>query len=332
MAAWMAPELPGKAELRPGDTIISVPAKSGTTWTMNIFHQLRTGGDPDFEDVYMEVPWLEFRERPDQPDEELLARWSSMPAGVPRAFKTHFAPGPLLPFRDDLKYVVVMRSPEEAMASFHPFLLSHSQKFLDSWGVKKDATTPESFDDFFELWVNHFPGGPVPGGALTAFFGEFISAWWPLRHKPNVLFLHYSQMVADHEGSIRRIAAFLGFSPTPEQWPKILEYTGFAWMKKNSHKFELRKTSGVPPLKVGAMVRKGKSGSTAEDGFQEKHRRVVREWAERMVPDRAARRWMFEGGELGGSWKALALPAAGATAVAALITGVALALRAKASR
>ena len=43
---------------------MSVPAKSGTTWMMNIVHQLRTGGDPGFKDIYIEVPWLEFVEGP----------------------------------------------------------------------------------------------------------------------------------------------------------------------------------------------------------------------------------------------------------------------------
>ena len=66
MVFWLNPPLQKKIEYRPTDTIISVPAKSGTTWTMNIFHQLRTGGDADFKDIYQEVPWVEFKERPDQ--------------------------------------------------------------------------------------------------------------------------------------------------------------------------------------------------------------------------------------------------------------------------
>ena len=66
MVLWLNPPLQKKIEYRPTDTIISVPAKSGTTWTMNIFHQLRTGGDADFKDIYQEVPWAEFMERPDQ--------------------------------------------------------------------------------------------------------------------------------------------------------------------------------------------------------------------------------------------------------------------------
>ena len=50
---------------RDGDIVISVPLKSGTTWMMNIVHQLRVGGDPDFVDIYAEVPWLELVPRPD---------------------------------------------------------------------------------------------------------------------------------------------------------------------------------------------------------------------------------------------------------------------------
>ena len=69
MVNWFQPPLQTKVEYRKGDTIIAVPAKSGTTWTMNIFHQLKTGGDPDFKDIYAEVPWSEFKEGPDQPDE-----------------------------------------------------------------------------------------------------------------------------------------------------------------------------------------------------------------------------------------------------------------------
>ena len=49
MVNWFNPPLQKKVAYRSGDTIIAVPAKSGTTWTMNIFHQLRTGGDADFQ-------------------------------------------------------------------------------------------------------------------------------------------------------------------------------------------------------------------------------------------------------------------------------------------
>ena len=77
-AAWIDPELQQQVEWREGDIIVSVPAKSGTTWMMNIVHQLRTGGDPGFKDIYIEVPWLEFVEGPEDTRERRLERFRSM--------------------------------------------------------------------------------------------------------------------------------------------------------------------------------------------------------------------------------------------------------------
>src|ERR1043165_69525 len=56
---WIDPEIQNHVQWRDGDIVVSVPVKSGTTWTLNIVHQLRSGGDPDLRDVYAEVPWLE---------------------------------------------------------------------------------------------------------------------------------------------------------------------------------------------------------------------------------------------------------------------------------
>jgi hypothetical protein len=103
---------------RDGDVVVSVPVKSGTTWTMNIVHQLREGGDPNFEDLYVEVPWLELVPGPSVTREQRLAKLDRMPRGRRRAFKTHSPPGPL-PYRvpcasPDVRYVVVVRNPEEA--------------------------------------------------------------------------------------------------------------------------------------------------------------------------------------------------------------------------
>jgi hypothetical protein len=49
---WIQPDIQQKIEWRDGDVVVSVPLKSGTTWTMNIVHQLVTGGTSDFQDIY----------------------------------------------------------------------------------------------------------------------------------------------------------------------------------------------------------------------------------------------------------------------------------------
>ena len=131
-------------EWRDKDILISVPVKSGTTWTMNIVYQLLTGGDPDFEDIYAEVPWLEILTRPGMPLQELLDRVDTMRRDRPRAFKTHSAP-PVLPYVEpggtkDVRYIVVLRNPEEALVSIKPFLEKHTDEWYELWQVPKRAS------------------------------------------------------------------------------------------------------------------------------------------------------------------------------------------------
>jgi len=94
---WIQPEIQQKIQWRDGDVVISVPPKSGTTWTMNIVYQLLTGGTADFRDIYEEVPWIELLSHPRQPHQEVLDRVDGMPTDCRRAFKTHSAP-PEVPF------------------------------------------------------------------------------------------------------------------------------------------------------------------------------------------------------------------------------------------
>ncbi len=79
---WIDPGLQHQITWRDKDIVISVPLKSGTTWTRNIVHQLLHGGDPDFDDIYAEVPWIEFRAHPDMPAQELLDRVDNMSTHV----------------------------------------------------------------------------------------------------------------------------------------------------------------------------------------------------------------------------------------------------------
>ena len=95
--SWIDPEMQQQITWRDKDIVISVPVKSGTTWTMNIVYQLLNGGTADFKDIYAEVPWIEVLTRPGMPVQELLDRVERMSDSRPRAFKTHAAP-PILPF------------------------------------------------------------------------------------------------------------------------------------------------------------------------------------------------------------------------------------------
>ena len=228
---------------------------------------------------------------------------------TPRAFKTHSqpgdGPGDFATFRDDMKYVVVVRNPEEAIVSFKPFLAAHSLELWKLWDAvdQREKMMRPTFEAFYnDLVLKGFPNMPPeavpPGGLLTMLFFGFINGWWPLRHKKNVLLIHFNEMKNDHEGSVRKIAAHLGFEPTAEQWPKILEYTSFKWMKQNQRKFEIATLLPFKLLDEGGMVRKGAAGKAHEDGMTPEIAADIKKWSEMMVPDPEARKWLFQGGEI----------------------------------
>jgi aryl sulfotransferase len=64
---------------------------------------------------------------------------------------------------------------------------------------------PASIRQYFNEWLE-WDGYPFWS------FWENIRTWWEIRHLPNVLLLHFSELKADMPGQIRRIAEFLEIS------------------------------------------------------------------------------------------------------------------------
>ena len=69
---------------RADDVFIAPYPKSGTTWLQQIVHQLRTGGDMDFDEITRVVPWLEAAL-------DMGLDLDAPQRAEPRAFKTHLA-------------------------------------------------------------------------------------------------------------------------------------------------------------------------------------------------------------------------------------------------
>jgi aryl sulfotransferase len=288
---WIDETIQGKIAWRDGDIVVSVPPKSGTTWSMNIVHQLRSGGDPSFADIYSEVPWLEFVPRPNTDLDGLVEAFDRMPRDSRRAFKSHAAPL-TLPYQGsgagpDVRYLVVVRNPDEAIASCRPFLAAHSDAWFDLWQVDKDEILGPDFDAFIAGFASH---------AFVPMIFGFVTAWWPLRHEPNVMLVHYSDLKREPDVSIRRIANFLGFDVPDANWPTILDYTSFAWMKTNEDKFELRTIADIPILDPGAMIRKGQIGASAEDGITPQISGTIAEIGHTILTDPQAFEWCYHGG------------------------------------
>lgn len=214
----------------------------------------------------------------------------AIPSNKPRAFKTHSSP-PDLPFRSDVKYLVVVRNPEEVVVSLKAFMAKHSPDFLKWWGAPAEAFEFPDVDSFYQ--------GVCKGAGFDVGLFTFVKEWMERRGESNVMMIHYSDMVKDHEGSIKKIADFLGYGPyTDQEWADILELTSFSWMKKHEMKFEAKTIWEVPALMNGAMMRQGSFGLARKEGISEEVAKEIRGRGERVLTDETMLEWMYNGGDV----------------------------------
>lgn len=241
------------------------------------------------EEIYTRVRWLEFAQ-PGQTTEELASSFDTidMVRDPFRAFKTHATP-PAFPFRKDCKYIVVVRNPCDALASFYPFVLAHTEEFCAAYGVP--PLSFPNFDAFYE-------GFAKPGGFADRQLFGFLKAWWPHRQEPNVLMLHFANMLKDHVGTLKQVQSFLGLSNSEEAFNKVVELTSFQYMKAHGTKYEAKTIGPCPIMNDGAMVRNGSIGSAKADGMTAAHEEELLATGKKVLGDNAILKWFYEGGEM----------------------------------
>lgn len=64
-----------------------------------------------------------------------------------------------------------------------------------------------------------------------------VQSRWNFRHLPNIIFIHYADLLADLEGGIRRVADFLEIKVPESAWPTIVRNCTFAEMKAHGDRY-----------------------------------------------------------------------------------------------
>ena len=59
---------------------------------------------------------------------------------------------------------------------------------------------------------------------------------WARRHEPNVVLVHYDDLVTDLDGSIRRLAGLLGIPVDEERWPALVQAATFDVMRDGARR------------------------------------------------------------------------------------------------
>jgi len=211
-------------EHRPGDIMVCTPPKCGTTWTQTIVSMLLFPDGNLPAPVMQLAPWVDARFYPLEEMRQGLRAQAHR-----RSLKTH-TPADGVPWWPDAYYIVVGRDGRDAFMSFvnhianlRPDRMMELAESAMAEGITVNPVPPvEDIHAFFAEWL--------AGGELF----QFLTTYWELRDRPNVLFVHYDDLKSDLEGQVRRIAAFAGIAIDEQQLPGILERCSFAWMKANS--------------------------------------------------------------------------------------------------
>jgi hypothetical protein len=224
--------------LRASDIVITPYGKSGTTWTQQIVHTLRTRGDMDFDDISRVVPWIEA-------SPSLGLDLSAEQKASPRAFKSHLDADTV---PKGGRYINVVRHPGDALLSMY--------KFMEGWLFEPGTIPLEAFatGDFLE----------------SRKYYVHLRSWWARRQDADVLFLAYEKMLLDPESTIRRIAAFCDIELDDELLAITLDHSSLTFMSRHKDRFDdamIRQRSetvgGLPAGSDSSKVREGKSSSGA---------------------------------------------------------------------
>jgi aryl sulfotransferase len=219
---------------RRGDIIIAAASKSGTTWMQQIVSSL-VFCDALARPLSHVSPWIDARFR-GSADHTL----GILAAQTHRRFlKTHL-PVDGLPLYDEVLYIHVARDGRDALMSAHNHLTGLSDAQLaqfDQIGLGDPAIgkpfprIPAEPAAYFRLWITT-PAIAGQGDGLPhpSYFDTEVG-YWAERKRPNFLFVHYSDLLADRAGEMRRIASFLDITIAERLWPALVRAAGFDVMR-----------------------------------------------------------------------------------------------------
>mmetsp|Transcript_494 Transcript_494/g.1046 ORF Transcript_494/g.1046 Transcript_494/m.1046 type:complete len:314 (-) Transcript_494:257-1198(-) len=254
----------------PSDIIISTSPKAGTTWVQQIVQQLRSGGSMDYEEISMEIPFIEVAY-------DLGQDLTTPQRYTPRAFKTHLY-RPHCPA--GARNIVVTRDPVDVALSFF--------KFFEGWFF---APGEVPLDEFVrEFWLAR--GEPSNDMENASFFHHTLS-WWSHRKDPDVLFLFFEDLKEDLESNVSRIADFLKLpNDSPEVRALAVEHSTFDYMSAHKQHFDERLAvthrngpCGLPPdAGTVGKVRTGASGGGKKELSEATLQAIEARWREIVEP------------------------------------------------
>ena len=220
-------------EPREGDVIITSAYKAGSTWTQQVVMLLLGGRPESLLELRNLSIWVDARFRRGSKQE--LAEQLRARAGR-RVLKTHL-PLDGLPWYPQPRYLVGGRDARDVFMSLYNHYGSYTElayaALNDPEGRVGDPLPPCP-DDPRVLWREWITRGWFPWEHEGWPFWSSMhhtQTYWDQRDRPNLLFVHYADMLRDLADEVRRMACFLEVEASDARIEEIAAATTFARVK-----------------------------------------------------------------------------------------------------
>ncbi|XP_078739488.1 sulfotransferase 2B1-like [Lampetra fluviatilis] len=247
--------------VRDDDVFIATYAKSGTTWMQEIASLLLSDGDLKVAATsctWQRAPYLEGAFRQQQ------LELQPSPRLMTTHLQLHLAPQQLTEGGKG-KIIYLARHPKDTLVSLYEF-------------SKISCHIPDPGD--FKTYVEIYLEDQAKVNAETWF--KHVREWYEMRHKANILFMTFEEMIKDLRGSVLRVSRFLDRPQDDSTIDSIVHHCSFASMRVNKMTNYEAMPAGLVDLSKGPFMRKGTVGDWKNYFTVEQSERFDELYAEKM--------------------------------------------------
>ncbi|HEX6471887.1 MAG TPA: sulfotransferase domain-containing protein [Streptosporangiaceae bacterium] len=243
-----------------GDIVISSRSKTGTTWVQMICALLIFQTPRLPAPLAQLSPWLDHLIAP---REQVYARLAAQRHR--RFVKTH-TPLDGIPLDPRATYIVTARHPlDMAVSLYQQGGNIDRARVRELTGRPAPAEPPKPRPPLRHWLLAWITDDDDPRDQLDSLPGVMwhLSDAWARRGRPNVLLVHYDDLLTDLPGQMRRLAGRLDIAVPADAWPALVRAATFDSMRDRAD--TLVPTAGTGILRSNAaFFRRGTSGAARE--------------------------------------------------------------------
>jgi aryl sulfotransferase len=176
-------------------------------------------------------PWLD---EPIRPLDEVIGLLKTQ--NHRRVIKTHL-PLDGFPYYPQVKYIVVGRDVRDVFISLWNHYKNYTDRLYEKLNNYPGDPLPRCPNNVHKFWYDWITRGWFEWESDGYPFWStlnFIQTWWNFRHLPNIIFVHFNDLLKNLEGEIQRIADYLKIKIPANIFPSVVEAVTFSEMKKNA--------------------------------------------------------------------------------------------------